>query len=177
MGARRSKHTVVSYKDAIYVFGGDNGKQMLNDLIRFDVKEKSWGNWNSEQTKRSPIWSYFQLVSHFRSSILNRNRAATKISSLSSCVWEINDYFWRVHRRYLLKLQLGKTHLRSLISSHLNLAQSHRRTKTISLNTNSKTVNGLSGNTSEQSFPFLVQLMVQPSIMVIYGFMLATMEM
>lgn len=40
---RRSKHTVVSYKDAIYVFGGDNGKSMLNDLIRFDVKDKSWG--------------------------------------------------------------------------------------------------------------------------------------
>ncbi|XP_034941043.1 leucine-zipper-like transcriptional regulator 1 [Chelonus insularis] len=43
VGARRSKHTVVAYKDAIYVFGGDNGKRMLNDLLRFDVKEKSWG--------------------------------------------------------------------------------------------------------------------------------------
>lgn len=43
VGARRSKHTVVAYKDAIYVFGGDNGKSMLNDLVRFDVKEKSWG--------------------------------------------------------------------------------------------------------------------------------------
>ncbi|KAG8245147.1 Kelch motif [Homalodisca vitripennis] len=40
---RRSKHTVVAYKEAIYVFGGDNGKTMLNDLLRFDVKEKSWG--------------------------------------------------------------------------------------------------------------------------------------
>ncbi|EZA52806.1 hypothetical protein DMN91_008863 [Ooceraea biroi] len=43
VGARRSKHTIVPYKDAIYVFGGDNGKKMLNDLLRFDVKEKSWG--------------------------------------------------------------------------------------------------------------------------------------
>ncbi|KAJ6635081.1 Leucine-zipper-like transcriptional regulator 1 like [Pseudolycoriella hygida] len=43
VGARRSKHTVVAYKDAIYVFGGDNGKNMLNDLIRFDVKDSSWG--------------------------------------------------------------------------------------------------------------------------------------
>ncbi|XP_044740473.1 leucine-zipper-like transcriptional regulator 1 isoform X2 [Chrysoperla carnea] len=43
VGARRSKHTVVAYKEAIYVFGGDNGKSMLNDLLRFDVKEKSWG--------------------------------------------------------------------------------------------------------------------------------------
>jgi len=43
VGAMRSKHTVVAYKDAVYVFGGDNGKSMLNDLLRFDVKEKSWG--------------------------------------------------------------------------------------------------------------------------------------
>ena len=42
VGAPRSKHTVVAYKDAVYVFGGDNGKSMLNDLLRFDVKEKSW---------------------------------------------------------------------------------------------------------------------------------------
>jgi N-acetylneuraminic acid mutarotase len=43
VGAPRSKHTVVAFKDAVYVFGGDNGKSMLNDLLRFDVKEKSWG--------------------------------------------------------------------------------------------------------------------------------------
>ncbi|XP_017775634.1 PREDICTED: leucine-zipper-like transcriptional regulator 1 [Nicrophorus vespilloides] len=43
VGARRSKHTVIPYKEAIYVFGGDNGKNMLNDLLRFDVKEMSWG--------------------------------------------------------------------------------------------------------------------------------------
>ena len=43
VGAKRSKHTVVAYKDAMFVFGGDNGKSMLNDLIRFGVKDKSWG--------------------------------------------------------------------------------------------------------------------------------------
>lgn len=43
VGARRSKHTVVAYKEAVYVFGGDNGKNMLNDLLRFGVKDKSWG--------------------------------------------------------------------------------------------------------------------------------------
>lgn len=43
VGARRSKHTVVAYKDALYVFGGDNGKTMLNDLLRCDAKDKSWG--------------------------------------------------------------------------------------------------------------------------------------
>ncbi|KAK9702987.1 Kelch motif [Popillia japonica] len=39
VGARRSKHTVVAYKEAIYVFGGDNGKSMLNDLLRFDLHD------------------------------------------------------------------------------------------------------------------------------------------
>lgn len=29
VGERRNKHTVVAYKDAIYVFGGDNGNNML----------------------------------------------------------------------------------------------------------------------------------------------------
>lgn len=42
VGARRSKHTCVAYKDGVFVFGGDNGKNMLNDLIRFDCKDKSW---------------------------------------------------------------------------------------------------------------------------------------
>lgn len=53
---RRSKHTVVAYKDAIYVFGGDNGKNMLNDLIRFDVKDKSWGR--AFSTGNPPIARY-----------------------------------------------------------------------------------------------------------------------
>lgn len=34
---------MVPYKDALYVFGGVNGERVLNDLLRFDVKEKSWG--------------------------------------------------------------------------------------------------------------------------------------
>ena len=37
VGARRSKHTVVAYKDAVYVFGGDNGEcnQSLIDRSSF----------------------------------------------------------------------------------------------------------------------------------------------
>jgi hypothetical protein len=34
---------MVAYKEAMYVFGGDNGRSMLNDLLRFDIREKSWG--------------------------------------------------------------------------------------------------------------------------------------
>ena len=42
VGTRRSKHTMVAYKEAVYVFGGDNGRSMLNDLLRYDVRDKSW---------------------------------------------------------------------------------------------------------------------------------------
>ena len=53
VGARRSKHTVVSYKDAVYVFGGDNGRSMLNDLLRFDVKVRGLqlAQWRSKKEK------------------------------------------------------------------------------------------------------------------------------
>ncbi|KAL7302173.1 hypothetical protein TKK_0005396 [Trichogramma kaykai] len=62
VGARRSKHTVVAYKDAIYVFGGDNGKQMLNDLLRFDVKEKSWGRAFSTGGPPAPRYHHSAVV-------------------------------------------------------------------------------------------------------------------
>ncbi|XP_063992111.1 leucine-zipper-like transcriptional regulator 1 [Diachasmimorpha longicaudata] len=62
VGARRSKHTVVSYKDAIYVFGGDNGKRMLNDLLRFDVKEKSWGRAFATGTPPAPRYHHSAVV-------------------------------------------------------------------------------------------------------------------
>ena len=54
VGARRSKHTMVAYKEAVYVFGGDNGRSMLNDLLRFDVREKSWGRAFSTGTPPAP---------------------------------------------------------------------------------------------------------------------------
>lgn len=59
---RRSKHTVVPYKDAIYVFGGDNGKTMLNDLLRFDVKEKSWGRAFATGTPPAPRYHHSAVV-------------------------------------------------------------------------------------------------------------------
>lgn len=59
---RRSKHTVVAYKDAMYVFGGDNGKRMLDDLLRFDVKEKSWGRAFATGTPPAPRYHHSAVV-------------------------------------------------------------------------------------------------------------------
>ncbi|XP_033627640.1 leucine-zipper-like transcriptional regulator 1 [Asterias rubens] len=63
VGARRSKHTAVAYKDAIYVFGGDNGrKNMLNDVLRFDVKECSWGRAFTTGTPPAPRYHHSAVV-------------------------------------------------------------------------------------------------------------------
>uniref|UniRef100_A0A1A9WLC5 BTB domain-containing protein n=1 Tax=Glossina brevipalpis TaxID=37001 RepID=A0A1A9WLC5_9MUSC len=62
VGAKRSKHTVVAYKDAMYVFGGDNGKTMLNDLIRFGVEDKSWGRACATGTAPAPRYHHSAVV-------------------------------------------------------------------------------------------------------------------
>ena len=38
VGARRSKHTVVAYKDAVYVFGGDRHLMPFNDLYMIKLQ-------------------------------------------------------------------------------------------------------------------------------------------
>lgn len=62
---RRSKHTVVAYNEAIYVFGGDNGKSMLNDLLVYDVRGKSWGRVPQGQCPPAPRYHHSAVVSIF----------------------------------------------------------------------------------------------------------------
>lgn len=52
----------MAFRDGIYVFGGDNGKVMLNDLLRFDVKEKSWGRAVSNGTPPPPRYHHSAVV-------------------------------------------------------------------------------------------------------------------
>lgn len=42
VGAKRSKHTIVAWNDRIYVFGGDNGRRMLNDFLVSHIQDSSW---------------------------------------------------------------------------------------------------------------------------------------
>ena len=42
VGAPRSKHTMVAWGGRIYVFGGDNGRRMLNDFLVSHTKDSSW---------------------------------------------------------------------------------------------------------------------------------------
>jgi len=46
------------------VFGGDNGKNMLNDLLRFDVKEQSWGRAFSNGQPPAPRYHHSAVVSY-----------------------------------------------------------------------------------------------------------------
>lgn len=42
VGAKRSKHTIVAWNEKMYVFGGDNGRRMLNDFLVSHVRDSSW---------------------------------------------------------------------------------------------------------------------------------------
>lgn len=42
VGTKRSKHTIVAWNDRIYVFGGDNGRRMLNDFLVSHIRDSSW---------------------------------------------------------------------------------------------------------------------------------------
>ncbi len=42
VGTKRSKHTIVAWNDRIYVFGGDNGRRMLNDFLVSHTHDSSW---------------------------------------------------------------------------------------------------------------------------------------
>lgn len=42
VGAKRSKHTIVAWNEKLYVFGGDNGRRMLNDFLVSHIRDSSW---------------------------------------------------------------------------------------------------------------------------------------
>lgn len=42
VGAKRSKHTIVAWNEKMYVFGGDNGRRMLNDFLVSHIRDSSW---------------------------------------------------------------------------------------------------------------------------------------
>lgn len=62
VGAKRSKHTIVSCKNAIFVFGGDDGRKMLNDLLRFDLHDNSWGRVVTKHHPPAPRYHHSAVV-------------------------------------------------------------------------------------------------------------------
>lgn len=60
VASRRSKHTAVVYGPgesvglAVYIFGGDSGNHIQNDVIRYDPSENSWSRMFSFGQPPSP---------------------------------------------------------------------------------------------------------------------------
>ena len=84
VGAKRSKHTMVAWNDRVYVFGGDNGKKMLNDFLVSQVTDSSWAR--VVYTGQPPAPCYHHSAVVYKNSMF---------------------IFWRVHRRYKLEFQFA----------------------------------------------------------------------
>lgn len=61
VGTKRSKHTIVAWNDRIYVFGGDNGRRMLNDFLVSHIQDSSWARvvftGKESEVNRSMAWN------------------------------------------------------------------------------------------------------------------------
>ena len=62
VGAKRSKHTMVAWDDRIYVFGGDNGRRMLNDFLVSTVHDSSWARVVYTGTPPTPRYHHSAVV-------------------------------------------------------------------------------------------------------------------
>ncbi len=62
VGSSRSKHSAVALRDGIIVFGGDDGRKMLNDTLRFDVKDESWSRVAVSGTPPSPRYHHSAVL-------------------------------------------------------------------------------------------------------------------
>lgn len=62
VGARRSKHTMVAWDDGLYIFGGDNGKRMLNDFLVFHIRDGSWARVVSTGSPPPPRYHHSAVV-------------------------------------------------------------------------------------------------------------------
>lgn len=69
IGPKRSKHTLVAYGNLLYVFGGDNGKQMLNDLITYDCQNNSWSRALNSSNSSSPTPRYHHTACVYNQSM------------------------------------------------------------------------------------------------------------
>jgi N-acetylneuraminic acid mutarotase len=62
VGTKRSKHTMVAWDDRMYVFGGDNGKRMLNDFLVSRISDSSWARVVYTGTPPAPRYHHSAVV-------------------------------------------------------------------------------------------------------------------
>lgn len=90
VGTKRSKHTMVAWDDRVYVFGGDNGKKMLNDFLVSHVRDSSWAR--VVYTGQPPPPRYHHSAVVFRNSMFIFGGYAGDINSNSN-LHNKNDLF------------------------------------------------------------------------------------
>merc|ERR1719228_1068914 len=140
----RCGHTVVAYKDALYVFGGKNGKS-LNDLLRFDVKEKSWcravldasgipaprwhhsavvheasmfifGGCNDDKTKRNDLWEYKFATGQWSQWFINGRKPVAR-SGHAAAVYDGKLWIFAGHEHYYRNTRLNDMWTISLVNT------------------------------------------------------------
>ena len=62
VGTKRSKQTMVAWDDRLYVFGGDNGRRMLNDFLVSTVHDSSWARVVFTGTPPAPRYHHSAVV-------------------------------------------------------------------------------------------------------------------
>eukprot|EP00128_Syssomonas_multiformis_P000784 Colp12_sorted_trinity150504_noHs@35342 len=53
-----NKHTTVAHGEKVYIFGGDDGHKMLNDLVRYNVEQKTWSKVYTSGTAPAPRYHH-----------------------------------------------------------------------------------------------------------------------
>lgn len=93
VGTRRSKHTMVAWDDRIYVFGGDNGRKMLNDFLVSYVPDSSWARVVFTGSTPAPRYHHSAVV--FRNSMFIFGGYTGDINSNSNLRNENDLYEYR----------------------------------------------------------------------------------
>lgn len=60
----RYGHTVVNYKNKLYLFGGHDGSTATNDLYIYDVEKNTWEEASTSGVAPSPRLSHSAAVIH-----------------------------------------------------------------------------------------------------------------
>jgi len=109
----------------MFVFGGDNGKNMLNDLIRFGVKDKSWGRACATGTPPAPRYHHSAVANQHNPSQNSSPQHEGFFSRSSSKSSKRNKARKSASTAGCLDAQHIRTNLRMSMSSSMRSTRGH----------------------------------------------------
>lgn len=104
VGAKRSKHTIVAWNEKMYVFGGDNGRKMLNDFLVSHIRDCSWARVVYTGEYLLPFL-HDGIILTARSFLPFRAAASSTLPSLCCHFPGQHVHIRRVYGRHLLQFQ------------------------------------------------------------------------